>query len=154
LIIVNVTSAYTVKLCLKGHTMSICKTSCRGRSPSYRGAATPSYVQTTSPLAECSNSELRAGQSTREIDAGANRERERFDPPIEEELLVLETIESRHREELAKLDISRKPAWMKQRIREQLEAKRRVAREPHVIRLVELYDQAQMRTLYSVATRR
>ena len=41
----------------------------------------------------------------------------------------------------------------KERLRQQLEAGRKMAREPHVLRLAALHEQMQMRMLFGVQTK-
>ena len=76
-----------------------------------------------------------------------------FDPGMDAELAILAAIESRYREELAKLERSPKPPDDKERLRQQLEARRKMAREPHVLRLAALHEQMQMRMLFGVRTK-
>jgi hypothetical protein len=75
-----------------------------------------------------------------------------FGPAIEAELAVLASIEARYWDELTKLETSALPSSVKDHLREQLEAKRNSAREPHVIRLAQLHDEQTMRSLLSVKT--
>jgi hypothetical protein len=65
----------------------------------------------------------------------------------------LRQLESRYSEELAKLERSPKPPNDKERLRQQLEARRKMAREPHVLRLTALHEQMQMRMLFGVRTK-
>ena len=65
----------------------------------------------------------------------------------------LRAIESRYIEELAKLERSPKPPDDKERLRQQLDARRKIAREPHVLRLAALHEQMQMRMLFGVRTK-
>ena len=76
-----------------------------------------------------------------------------FDPGMDAELAILAAIESRYSEELAKLERSPKPPDDKERLRQQLEARRKMAREPHVLRLAALHEQMQMRMLFGVRTK-
>jgi hypothetical protein len=76
-----------------------------------------------------------------------------FDPGMDAELAILAGIESRYSEELAKLERSPKPPNDKERLRQQLEARRRMAREPHVLRLAALHGQMQMRMLFGSRTK-
>jgi hypothetical protein len=76
-----------------------------------------------------------------------------FDPGMDAELAILAGIESRYSEELAKLERSPKPPDDKERLRQQLEARRKMAREPHVLRLAALHEQMQMRMLFGVRTK-
>ncbi|HZA92809.1 MAG TPA: hypothetical protein VE420_09305 [Gemmatimonadales bacterium] len=76
-----------------------------------------------------------------------------FDPGMDAELAILAAIESRYSEELAKLERSPKPRDDKERLRQQLEARRKMAREPHVLRLAALHEQMQMRMLFGVRTK-
>jgi hypothetical protein len=73
-----------------------------------------------------------------------------FDPAIDAELAILASIETRYSEELASLQKSPKPPEVRERLREQLEARRKMAREPHVLRLAALHEQMQTRTLFSI----
>jgi hypothetical protein len=73
-----------------------------------------------------------------------------FAPGMDAELAILAAIESRYSEELAKLERSPKPPDDKERLRQQLEARRKMAREPHVLRLAALHEQMQMRMLFGV----
>jgi predicted methyltransferase len=56
-----------------------------------------------------------------------------LDPAIDAELAILASIETA----------------LKEQLREQFEVRRKMAREPHVLRLAELHQQSQMRTLFS-----
>jgi hypothetical protein len=76
-----------------------------------------------------------------------------FDPAIDAELAILTSIETRYSEELAKLERSPKPPDVRERLREQLEAQRKMAREPHVLRLTELHRQAQTKMVFSRMTK-
>jgi hypothetical protein len=76
-----------------------------------------------------------------------------FAPGMDAELAILAAIESRYSEELAKLERSPKPPDDKERLRQQLEARRKMAREPHVLRLAALHEQMQMRMLFGVRTK-
>ena len=76
-----------------------------------------------------------------------------FDPGMDAELAILAAIESRYSEELAKLERSPKRPDDKERLRQQLEARRKMAREPHVLRLAALHEQMQMRMLFGVRTK-
>jgi hypothetical protein len=73
-------------------------------------------------------------------------------PAIEAELAVLASIEARYWDERTKLEASALPCSVKDHLREQLEAKRNSAREPHVIRLAELHDEQTTRSLLGVKT--
>ena len=73
-----------------------------------------------------------------------------FGPAIEAELAVLASIEARYWDERTKLERSALPSAVKDHLREQLEAKRNSAREPHVIRLAELHEEQAMRSRLSV----
>ena len=75
-----------------------------------------------------------------------------FSPAIEAELAILASIEARYWDERTKLEKSALPSSVKGHLREQLEAKRNSAREPHVIRLAQLHDEQTMRSLLSVKT--
>jgi hypothetical protein len=63
-----------------------------------------------------------------------------LEPAIDAVLAVLSSIEARYWDELAKLERSYAPSSVKDRLREQLDTKRRLAREPHVLCLGELYE--------------
>jgi hypothetical protein len=76
-----------------------------------------------------------------------------FDHGMDAELAILAAIESRYSEELAKLERSPKLPDDKERLRQQLEARRKMAREPHVLRLAALHEQMQMRVLFGVGTK-
>ena len=76
-----------------------------------------------------------------------------FEPVIEAELAVLASIETRYWDELTKLECSALPAPVKDNLRQQLETKRRMAREPHVLRLAQLHEEGTMRTMFSLKTR-
>jgi hypothetical protein len=73
-------------------------------------------------------------------------------PAIEAELAVLASIEARYWDERTKLEASALPSSVKDHLREQLEAKRNSAREPHVIRLAELHEEQTMSSLFPVKT--
>jgi hypothetical protein len=75
-----------------------------------------------------------------------------FGPAIEAELAVLASIEARYWDERTKLETAALPSSVKDHLREQLEAKRNSAREPHIIRLAQLHDEQTMRSLLSVKT--
>ena len=77
-----------------------------------------------------------------------------FDPGMDAELAILAAIESRYSEELAKLERSPKLPDDKERLRQQLEARRKMAREPHVLRLAALHEQMQMRMLFGARVER
>ena len=64
-----------------------------------------------------------------------------FGPAIEAALAVLASIEARYWDERTKLEASALPSLVKDHLREQLQAKRNSAREPHVIRLAQLHDE-------------
>jgi hypothetical protein len=76
-----------------------------------------------------------------------------FGPAIDAELAVLASIEARYWDELNKLELSALPSPIKENLRRQLEAKRKMAREPHVLRLAELHEEATMRAMFTVKTR-
>jgi hypothetical protein len=73
-------------------------------------------------------------------------------PAIEAELAVLASIEARYWDERTKLERSVLPSLVKDPLRQQLEAKRNSAREPHVVRLAQLHEEQTMRCLLSVET--
>jgi hypothetical protein len=75
------------------------------------------------------------------------------EPNIDAELAILAAIENRFSEELAKLERLPKPPDDKERLRQQLDAGRKMAREPHVLRLAALHEQMQMRMLFGVQTK-
>jgi hypothetical protein len=66
-------------------------------------------------------------------------------PAIDSELAILASIEARFWDEVGKLERSALPLSVKEHLRLDLEAKRKMAREPHVIRLAELHEAAMMR---------
>jgi hypothetical protein len=68
---------------------------------------------------------------------------------IDSELAVLASIEARYAHELTRLE---SPS-VKEHLRQQLDARRKMARKPHVLRLAELYAEAQTRELFSRNTR-
>jgi hypothetical protein len=70
-----------------------------------------------------------------------------FGPAIDAELAVLASIEARFWDELRNLEFSGNPA-SKVHLRQQLEERRRIAREPHVLRLANLQEEALMRTMF------
>ena len=72
---------------------------------------------------------------------------------IDSELTVLASIEARYAHELTRLESSGTPPSVKERLRQQLDARRKMARKPHVLRLAELYAEAQTRELFSRNTR-
>ena len=76
-----------------------------------------------------------------------------FEPAIDAELAVLASIETRYWDELTKLERSALPVPVKDNLRQRLETKRRMAREPHVLRLAQLHEEGTMRTMFSVKTR-
>jgi hypothetical protein len=76
-----------------------------------------------------------------------------FGPAIDAELAVLASIEARFWDELNKLQCSALPSPVKENLRHQVEAKRRMDREPHVLRLARLHEEATMRTMFTVKTR-
>jgi len=55
--------------------------------------------------------------------------------------------------ELTRLESSGTPSSVKEHLRQQLDARRKMARKPHVLRLAELYAEAQTRELFSRNTR-
>jgi hypothetical protein len=75
-----------------------------------------------------------------------------IEPAIDAELAVLASIETRYWDELTKLERSALPVAVKDSLRQKLETKRRMAREPHVLRLAQLHE-ATMRTMFSLKTR-
>jgi hypothetical protein len=72
---------------------------------------------------------------------------------IDSELAVLASIEARYAHELTRLESSGTPPSVKEHLRQQLDARRKMARKPHVLRLAELYAEAQTRELFSRNTR-
>jgi hypothetical protein len=76
-----------------------------------------------------------------------------FGAAIESELAVLASIEARYAHELTRLESSGRPPSVKEHLRQQLDARRKMARRPHVLRLAELYAEAQTRELFSRNTR-
>jgi hypothetical protein len=75
-----------------------------------------------------------------------------FGPAIDAELAVLASIEARYWDELTKLELSALPSSVKENLRQQLET-RRMAREPHVLRLASLHEEATIRTMLAVNIR-
>jgi hypothetical protein len=82
------------------------------------------------------------------------------DPPpvaleaaIDTELAILASIEARYTDELTKLERSVTPPTVKDHLRDQLEAKRKMAREPHVLRLATLHQEVMMGAMFGVKTR-
>jgi hypothetical protein len=73
-----------------------------------------------------------------------------FGPAIDAELAVLASIEARYWNERSKLELSAIPT---PHLRQQLEDKRKMAREPHVLRLAQLHEEATMRRMFSPTTR-
>ena len=71
---------------------------------------------------------------------------------IQEELSVL-GIEARYTDELARLEQSHTSGWAKERLRQQLESRRKSAREPHVLKLTELRQRLLAETLWRGETR-
>ena len=57
---------------------------------------------------------------------------------IDSELVVLASIEARYAHELTRLESSGTPPSVKEHLRQQLDARRKMARKPHVLRLAEL----------------
>ena len=57
---------------------------------------------------------------------------------IQEAFSVLGSIEARYTDELARLEQSNTSGSAKERLRQQLESRRKSAREPHVLKLAEL----------------
>ena len=76
-----------------------------------------------------------------------------FGHAIDAELAVLASIETRFWDELNQLQSSVLPSPVKENLRHQAEAKRRMAREPHVLRLARLHEEATMRTMFTVKAR-
>jgi hypothetical protein len=76
-----------------------------------------------------------------------------FGPAIDAELAVLASIEARYWNERSKLELSAIPTPVKEHLRQQLEDKRKMAREPHVLRLAQLHEEATMRRMFSPTTR-
>jgi hypothetical protein len=81
------------------------------------------------------------------------------DPPpsgsgttIDAELTDLARIEARFWDQVGKLERSALPLPVKEHLRADLEAKRKLAREPHVVRLAKLHDEAMMRRMFSPKT--
>ena len=68
---------------------------------------------------------------------------------IEEELSVLGSIEARYTDELARLEQSDTSGSAKERLRQQLEWRRKSAREPHVLKLARIADMSITRSLMS-----
>ena len=76
-----------------------------------------------------------------------------FEPAIDAELAVLASIETHYWDELTKLERSALPVPVRDNLRQRLETKRRMAREPHVLRLAQLHEEGTMRTMFSLKTR-
>ena len=76
-----------------------------------------------------------------------------FEPAIDAELSVLASIETHYWDELTKLERSALPVPVRDNLRQRLETKRRMAREPHVLRLAQLHEEGTMQTMFSVKTR-
>jgi hypothetical protein len=72
---------------------------------------------------------------------------------IEEELSVLGSIEARYTDELARLEQSETSGSTKARLRQQLEWRRKSAREPHVIKLTELRQRLLAETIWRFETK-
>ena len=72
-----------------------------------------------------------------------------FGPAIDAELAVLASIEARYCDERTKLEASALPSSLKEHLREQLEQRRNTAREPHVLQVARLHEEAMMRTMFS-----
>jgi len=68
---------------------------------------------------------------------------------IEAELAVLASIEARYWDERATLERSAMPPSVNEHLRQQLEARRNTAREPHVLQVAKLHEEAMMRTMFS-----
>ena len=62
-------------------------------------------------------------------------------------VVVLGSIEARYTDELARLEQSHTSGWAKERLRQQLESRRKSAREPHVLKLAELRRRLLAETL-------
>jgi len=75
-----------------------------------------------------------------------------FGPAIDAELAVLASIEARYWDERTELELSAIPIPAKEHLRQQLEDKRKMAREPHVLRLARLHEEATMRTMFTMKT--
>ena len=76
-----------------------------------------------------------------------------FEFAIQEELSVLGSIEARYTDELARLEQSNTSGSAKERLRQQLESRRKSAREPHVLKLAELRRRLLAETLWRGETR-
>jgi hypothetical protein len=72
---------------------------------------------------------------------------------IQEELSVLGSIEARYTDELARLEQSNTSGSAKERLHQQLEFRRKSAREPHVLKLAELRQRLLAETLWRGETR-
>ena len=88
-------------------------------------------------------------QDTKQADVPASE----FGSVIDSELAVLASIEARYWDDLSKLELSAIPSSLKEHLRAQLEEKRRMAREPHVLRLARLHEEATIRSLFSPKTK-
>ena len=67
-------------------------------------------------------------------------------------VVVLGSIEARYTDELARLEQSHTSGWAKERLRQQLESRRKSAREPHVLKLAELRQRLLAETLWRGGT--
>ena len=72
---------------------------------------------------------------------------------IQEELSVLGSIEARYTDELARLEQSNASGSAKERLRQQLESRRKSAREPHLQKLTELRQRLLAETPWLGETR-
>jgi hypothetical protein len=76
-----------------------------------------------------------------------------LEPAMREELAILASIEARYEDELARLEQSVAPPSMKERLRVQLEERRKLSRHPHCQRLAALHQNALSITLFRSRTR-
>jgi hypothetical protein len=68
---------------------------------------------------------------------------------MDAELAVLASIEARYWDERTQLERSAMPSSVNEHLRQQLEVRRTTAREPHVLHLAKLYEEAMMRTMFT-----
>ena len=71
---------------------------------------------------------------------------------IDAELAVLARIEDCFKDELTRVETSTMPPFVKRRLLQQLEAGRSINRQPHVLRLAELYEKLQKGALFGAET--
>jgi hypothetical protein len=76
-----------------------------------------------------------------------------LEPAIQDELSVLASVEARYADELARLEGSGDPPSVKEHLRQQLELRRKAAREPHVLKLADLHQRMLETTLFRGQTK-